>query len=182
MPCLPGASVSSTPSPQAGAPAPGLAVPVILVGVPPELGESWQTVINAKPPFQFAGAASARTGALECLRRLAPGACVIVVDFQLTIPVAVAMLSDLKEHWPQAHRLALVASGRQQSAAVEAGVEAVLVKGFHVDELGGVLDVFMASIVAQRLIAGGAAEPILKKAAASAADPKSQAHDGASRP
>ena len=131
----------------------------MLVGVSPALDVSWQTVIRSRPPFEFAGAAATGAEALERLTALAPRKGIVVVDFQLTILAAVALLAELREHWPQLHRLALVASGRQQSAAAEAGAEAVLVKGFHVDELGAVLDDFLAAMAAQRPAAEEGVQP-----------------------
>ncbi len=122
----------------------GLLVPIalFLVGVPPEFSDSWRAVIRAKPPFQFAGAAVTDAQGLELLTALPPGRLVVVVDFWLSTSKATVMLESLRDQWPQAHRVALVATGEQQMAALAAGAEAVLFRGFDVAKLNAVLDHF----------------------------------------
>jgi len=129
---------------EASLPAP---IPLILVGVPPEFGDSWRAVIRAKPPFQFAGAAATDAQGLELLAALPPCRRVVVVDFSLSTSVATAMLESLRDQWPQAHRLALVGTSVQRLAARAAGAEAVLFRGFAVAELNSVLDQFASGPV-----------------------------------
>ena len=143
-------SAASTDSLPEISPAPRETIPLVLVGVSPALDVSWQTVISSRPPFEFAGAAATGAEALERLTALAPRNGIVVVDFQLTIVTAVALLAELKEHWPQLHRLAIVATAKQRAAAVEAGAEVVLFKGFHMAELSVALDCFTAEIRERR--------------------------------
>ncbi len=117
-------------------------IPLILVGVPPEFGDSWRAVIRAKPPFEFAGAAATSAQGLEMLAALPLCRRVVVVDFALSTSEATVMLKSLHDQWPQVRRLALVSTGVQKMAARAAGAEAVLFRGFDVAELNSVLDDF----------------------------------------
>ena len=120
-------------------------IPLLLVGAPPKLDESWHTIIDSKPAFRFVGAVASCREAFEALRQLAPGECVVVVDFQLGLLEAVSLLITLRDQWPQLRCLALAATGEQRSAARAAGAEAVLLRGFHMDELSAVLEQFARS-------------------------------------
>ncbi len=116
---------------------PGRRVSILVVTVPGRLRDSLLALLNSLPGVQQVYQAVDVAAARATAAREAPA--VLILDWDLWGPEAAALLS-----WTRAQALRPICVGvvngqSQQAAAWEAGVEMTLLRGFSVQDLGGVV-------------------------------------------
>jgi DNA-binding NarL/FixJ family response regulator len=121
-------------------------LPFLLIGKPSKLDESWRIAVNNRPPLCFVGTLAANGEGEGWRAAVLPGPMVVAVDFCLSIPRALSILTVLRADRPDVYCLALVDTQEQHRAASKAGVHAVLLKGFRMDELSATFERCLASM------------------------------------
>lgn len=96
------------------------------------LQDSLVSFLSAAVPVATLGAATP-AAALEALARHQPD--LVVIDTLCQNRELVALVAEIKTHWPGARRLVLTDSPAEQETAKDNGVDGVLLWGFRADLL-----------------------------------------------